>query len=190
MNLRPVPELSRLHLLTRTLPAFVFLALVTAPLASAATDEAAQRQLREDRERFQREIERQRTEAAIQAERARQSADQQRTADELARLRAQQDRQSSELRALSTTTRTLTESPSPIPAPRIATSAVPSASSQLSPAVQPAAAITPDFALTILPDGRCVLHLKDRPPEIKSPAEAQAALQQLLAASKPVSPSP
>ncbi len=186
------------------------LALLAAPFAHAADDTAAQRQLREDRERFQRKIERQRTEAAIQAERARQSADQQRTADELARLRAQQDRQASELRSHNANTRALTDSstssyttrlrtapPAATPAPQ-SPPISPSQSPLISPSSSPTplttpppssapAHITPDFALTLLPDGRCILHVKNRPPEIKSPAEAAAALQQLLA---PVTPSP
>lgn len=159
----------------------LLLALIASSFAHAADDEtAAQRQLREDRERFQREIERQRTEAQIQTDRARQSAEQQRTADELARLRAQQDRQSSQLYTLnlnapdsSSSTRLRTDPRPPIITPTPAS-----------------AMIAPDFAITLLPDGRCVLHLKGRPPEIKSPSEAQTALQQLLTASKPANHSP
>ncbi|ATC65763.1 hypothetical protein CMV30_18410 [Nibricoccus aquaticus] len=195
MNLRRFPLQSRTLRFIRVAPISFVFALLTASFAQAAADDdtAAQRQLREDRERFQREIERQRTESAIQAERARQAAEQQRTADELARLRAQQDRQSSELRSLNSTTRSLTESPASSYTTRLRTDAPASNPPPLiapSDTPTPSATITPDFAITLLPDGRCVLHLKGRPPEIKSPAEVQSALQQLLSTSKSSAPSP
>jgi len=173
MNLRRSPPSSRTLRFAHILSAFVVLALLTSPLAHAATDDAAQRQLREDRERFQREVERQRTEAAIQAERARQSAEQQRTADELARLRAQQDRQSSELRTLTESTRTT--APVVSPSPRIATP--PSTAASTNAAI---ATITPDFSITILPDGNCVVYIKGLPAEVMSPSETEKAFRSLL----------
>jgi hypothetical protein len=167
-------------------------ALLAISVVRAATDDAAQRQLREDRERFQREVDRQRTDAQLQAERARQSAEQQRTADELSRLRAAQARQEAETRRLSEAARALTNAPSGNPGPRsAATSSTipPSAAAGDSP-LFPSAAITPDFSVTILPDGNCVVYVKGQSPQVRSAADAREIFSQLLARQKPAASQP
>lgn len=164
----------RFSRLSRIFPVFIY-ALTASSFAHAATDDAAQRQLREDRERFQREVERQRTEAQTQTERARQSTEQQRTADELTRLRAQQDRQASEIRSLNETSRTRTSAPAFLPSPRIATP-----SSVADAPATSVATITPDFSVTFLADGNCVVYIKGNPAEVCSAVEAEKAFRSLL----------
>ena len=172
------PRLSRLS------RAAQLLFIATTSFSFAIADEtSSQRQLREDRERFRREADRQAIDAKIRADQARMAAEQQRTAEELERLRVQQERQTAENRRFENDVRARETAP--------ALGTVPPATSVASPAVvyTPASvSVTPDFSVTLLADGNCVLYVKGRPPEIKSSAEALAAFQQLLAGKTETSP--
>ena len=167
---------------------FLFLLLFGFPviyvpaIAQSGNETPAQRQLREDRERFSREVERQANEARIREERARAAANEQRTAEELERLRAQQSRQAQNIESLGQRER-LREAPQlPTPSLSVGTTA------DITPRVaQPATNIVPDVSITFLADGNCVIYLKDRPPEVRTPAETEKILSALLHARPAIS---
>jgi hypothetical protein len=169
---------------------FLFLILLGLPaihipsIAQSSTETAAQRQLREDRERFSREIERQASEARIREERARAVASEQRTAEELERLRIQQSKQTQNVESLRQRERLREAAPLP-------TSSSIGVTTDLTPRViQPANNIVPDVSITFLADGNCVIYLKDRPPEVRTPTDAEKILSDLLRARSASSTSP
>lgn len=153
---------------------FVFSAAFIPATAQPSSETDAQRQLRADRERFSREVERQANEARIREERARAAASEQRTAEELERLRAQQSKQTRDAEALTQRERLRDSAPRPLYTPvTAATDATPRV-------IQPAAGIIPDISVTFLADGNCVIYLKGRPPEVHTPADAERILGELL----------
>jgi phage-related minor tail protein len=146
------------------------LILLLTPVSLAAqtsAETAAQRQLREDRERFNREVDRHATEAKSRDAQARAAESEQRTREQVERLRSQQSAQAAETQAI----RQRVNEQSTVIAPSI---------TRTSETTLPAASVTPDFSVTFLADGNCVIYVKGRLPEIKSPSETEKTLQALL----------
>jgi len=147
----------------------LILLLAAASLAAQTSAEtAAQRQLREDRERFNREVDRHTSEARSREAQARAAESEQRTREQVERLRSQQSAQAAETQAI----RQRINEQSAVIAPVITRSGE----------TMPNVSITPDFSVTFLADGNCVIYVKGRLPEIKSPSETEKALQSLLKA--------
>jgi hypothetical protein len=135
--------------------------------AQTSSESSSQRQLRNDRERFQREVDRQRNDAKRREENTRNTLSDIQTADDIERLRARQATQQSSIDSLN---QRATQ-------PSVETTV---RSSELSvPSIQHLD-VSPDFAITFLADGRCVIHRKGRLPEVHTAEEAQALLKTLL----------
>jgi hypothetical protein len=134
--------------------------------AQTSSESSSQRQLRNDRERFQREVDRQRSDAKTREANTRNTLSDIQTADDIERLRRQATQQSS----IDSLNQRATQ-------PSVETTV---RSSELSvPSIQHLD-VSPDFAITFLADGRCVIHRKGRLPEVHTAEEAQALLKTLL----------
>lgn len=130
--------------------------------AQTGTESPAQRQLRDDRQRFQRDVDRQRSDAQAREVNTRAALTETQTAADIERLRARQAAQQRSIDGLSGALTSPTEETlrsGELTAMRIQQSDV-----------------APDFALTFLADGRCVIHRKGRLPEVHTLEEAQAIL--------------
>jgi hypothetical protein len=148
-------------------PPILLLLAAISLAAQTNAESAAQRQLREDRERFNREVDRQAREAKSREAQARVTESEERTRGQQERPRSQQSVQTAETQTIKQrlNERTVLGEPK---------TNLPSET-----ALRPVA-ITPDFSVTLLADGNCVIHVKGRMPEIKSPSDTEKALQLLL----------
>jgi hypothetical protein len=135
--------------------------------AQTTNESAAQRQLREDHDRFRREIDRQGSEAKAREATTRNALSEAQHRDDIERLRVQQAAQSAAIDRLNQT---------PIQ-PAAGTLRI---QETMAPSIQ-ISELSPDFAVTFLSDGRCVIHRKGSMPEVKSLEEAQVLLKTMIA---------
>jgi hypothetical protein len=135
--------------------------------AKAAGETPAQRQVTEQRERFQREIDRQANEAKAREASSQAALSEAKTAEQVERLRVQQTVLENRIRATPAP-----ENITPIPVTRV--------SIDRRAADMPVATVVADFSVTFLEDGRCVIYRKGTSPVVKTREETREILDTLM----------